>query len=84
MSIESDWRETGIVCPFCDGEYMTYSDGESRPQCSNLLCQAEMPDSYIWQWLITLPISHKDLHKYAASRFAILKASGQITNHDVV
>lgn len=55
VEIESAWRETGIVCPFCEGEWMTYSNGETRPQCGNDNCLRVMPDEYIFEWLITLP-----------------------------
>jgi hypothetical protein len=55
IEIESAWRETGIVCPFCEGEWMTYSNGETRPQCGNDNCLRTMPDEYIYEWLITLP-----------------------------
>ncbi len=55
IEIESAWRKTGIVCPFCEGEWMTYSDGRSRPQCSNPECLSTLPDTFIWEWLITLP-----------------------------
>lgn len=55
VEVESAWRETGIKCPFCEGEWMTYTDGQSRPQCSNPECLSLLPDSFIWEWLITLP-----------------------------
>ena len=51
--MSSEWRETGIICPFCGG--MTYSTGQRRPQCGNDDCLCMMPDEYIWEWLITLP-----------------------------
>lgn len=52
--IDSAWCETGIVCPFCNDNWMTYSDGKSRPQCANPQCLKAVPDDTIWQWLITL------------------------------
>jgi hypothetical protein len=53
--IESSYRETGIICPKCLGKWMTYSDGESAPQCSNPLCLFVLPAEYVYKWLITLP-----------------------------
>jgi hypothetical protein len=53
IEIESDWRETGIICPHCG--WMTYSNGKDRPQCGNDNCLKYLTDEYIWTWLITLP-----------------------------
>jgi hypothetical protein len=33
---------------------MTYSDGESRPQCANPECLKTLTDQQIYTWLITL------------------------------
>jgi hypothetical protein len=55
LEIESDWRETGIICPYCEGEWMTYSNGKSRPQCGNDDCLRHLTDEYIFTWLITRP-----------------------------
>ncbi len=41
IEIESDWRETGIICPLCG--CMTYSDGKHRPQCGNNDCLEYLP-----------------------------------------
>lgn len=84
VEIESDWHDTDIACPFCNGGYTAFSDGESRPQCSNILCKAEMPDEYIWQWLITKPEFHEKLRKYAKHRFEMRKLSDKIMNREVV
>jgi hypothetical protein len=73
--IESEWRETGIYCPFCEpddaGPWMTYTDGVKRPQCCNPDCLETLPDEYIWEWLITLPEYHDVLldtwHKKAGA-----------------
>ena len=67
VEIESDFRETGIFCPFCEGEWMTYSDGITRPQCGNKDCLSSLPDEYIWQWLITLPEFHQTRERNNAS-----------------
>jgi hypothetical protein len=51
--IESDWLETGIPCPTCGYEWMTFSNGQCRPQCSNPACLSRLSDDSIWSWLIT-------------------------------
>jgi len=61
--MSSEWRETGIICPFCDG--MTYSTGQRRPQCGNDDCLRVMPDEYIWEWLITLPEFRENCKTFA-------------------
>ncbi len=48
IEIESDWQQTGIPCPLCG--WMTFSDGQSRPQCS--LCLKLLTNEVIWSWLI--------------------------------
>lgn len=55
IEVESTYRETGIICPMCQGEWMTYSDGQSAPQCSNPSCLFVIPNWYVYTWLITQP-----------------------------
>ena len=43
--VESAWRETGVICPHCSGDWMTYSDGVNAPQCSNPDCLAVIDDT---------------------------------------
>ena len=83
IEIESEWRETGIVCPFCDGEWMTYSNGQRRPQCGNDDCLRVMPDEYIWEWLITLPEFRPTLRAADVStrRYVAVKTAGVIKVH---
>ncbi len=51
--IESDWRETGIMCAVPDCGWMTYSDGKHRPTCGNPKCLAQVADEQIWEYIIT-------------------------------
>lgn len=68
IEVESEWRQTGITCPYCIGEWMTYSDGKSRPACCN--CYKTLPDEFIWEWLITLPEFRPTLHAPDAAKSA--------------
>ena len=48
VEIESNWRETLLHCPECDG--VIYTDGVNRPTCEH--CYRQMTDQEIWTWLI--------------------------------
>jgi hypothetical protein len=72
IEVESDWRQTGITCPYCIGEWMTYSDGKSRPACCN--CYKVLPDEFIWEWLITLPEFRPTKHALDGGESAPLEA----------
>lgn len=53
IEVESDWRETGILCSVPGCGWMTYSDGKHRPTCGNPKCLAHPTDEQIYEYLIT-------------------------------
>lgn len=60
--IESEWRETGIMCPAGCG-WMTFSDGKHRPCCGNEQCLTEVTDEQIYQYLITEKCEDEELRQ---------------------
>lgn len=53
ISIESTWRETGMLCTHCG--HMTYSDGFFRPRCGSNDCLEVVTDQQVRQHLIANP-----------------------------
>jgi len=49
--IESEWRETPMVCPDCG--CVMYSDGKSLPVCGDNACLHHAKLRDVLEWLIT-------------------------------
>jgi hypothetical protein len=59
FEIASTWIDTGIPCPKCG--YPTYTNGKQQPQCAE--CLEDLPNEFIWEWLITRPECRVELYR---------------------